>query len=291
MVESKVIEKNYEIYSDGKLKNLKTNNFLKGSIKENGVTVQIGNKKCMLHRLVGESFIPNPSNFSYIIHLNNDKTDNRVENLKWGMKTEMNTTKTHPKNKLGYTGITIKNGSGVSCSWYINNKKHKKLFSISSYGFEGAYRKAIVYKHKQDELNNIKSHNPDIYFQSDNYKQIIKTYSEQYKHMKVVSYVDLIKKNKSYTGYKNVKINHYWGYIEYTREDEEYEYSASISYSSNSESLKHPKVITFKEALDKAVSLLHKKNLENDKPIYMTPEEYFETDVYKHIIEKYNVIE
>ena len=121
MLESKIIENNYEVYSDGKLKNLKTNKFLKGTIREGGVSVQIGNKKRMIHRLVGESFIPNPSNFSYIIHLNNDKTDNRIENLKWGMRTEMN-SKTHPKNKLGYTGITIKNSSGVCCSWFKQQK-------------------------------------------------------------------------------------------------------------------------------------------------------------------------
>ncbi len=34
-------------------------------------------------RLVGETFIPNPSNLPQIDHINREKSDNRVENLRW----------------------------------------------------------------------------------------------------------------------------------------------------------------------------------------------------------------
>lgn len=36
-----------------------------------------------LHRLIAETFIPNPNNYRTVNHINGNKLDNRVDNLEW----------------------------------------------------------------------------------------------------------------------------------------------------------------------------------------------------------------
>ena len=49
---------------------------------------KVRGKNTRVHRVVAEVFIPNPDNLPVVMHINNKKDDNRVENLKWGTYSE-----------------------------------------------------------------------------------------------------------------------------------------------------------------------------------------------------------
>lgn len=90
MEEWRKINTNYEISNLGnfrkningiitypKVEKLKKG-YLRVSIWENGIR-----KRILIHRLVANAFIPNPKNKTQIDHINNNVSDNRVENLRW----------------------------------------------------------------------------------------------------------------------------------------------------------------------------------------------------------------
>ena len=82
--------KNYENYLidiEGNVYNTTTNKPLKGSISEHGYKYyrlsKDGKKKMFYaHRLVAEMFLSNPNNFTIVNHIDGDKLNNNLSNLR-----------------------------------------------------------------------------------------------------------------------------------------------------------------------------------------------------------------
>lgn len=86
---------NYEVSTDGQVRNRTTKKILKGRLSKNGylqvsIKIDATQKFCnrYIHRLVALHFIQNPNNKREVNHIDGNKENNTLSNLEWVTSSE-----------------------------------------------------------------------------------------------------------------------------------------------------------------------------------------------------------
>ena len=158
MEEWKIIEDypDYMISNMGRVKSLNYNRTGKEKIlkpsKNNGYyylnLCKNGKpQKYKVHQLVGKYFIPNPDNKPFIDHINTDRTDNRVENLRWV------TAKENCNNKLSIDNYKKRTSKLWERKDYVIKNKVSHSIPILQFTKEGELvKKWLSAKSVEEEI-------------------------------------------------------------------------------------------------------------------------------------------
>ena len=139
----------YLIYEDGRIWSKYYNKFLVPVWQNRyfNYCLQVNNKNttCSMHRLVALHYIPNPNNKPEVDHIDRNRTNNNVNNLRWVSKSEQNINRTRGKGKLPYRHIIPTRRKNGNDYWRIyirreNMKPYQKSYNITKYSLEEVVR-------------------------------------------------------------------------------------------------------------------------------------------------------
>ena len=145
---------NYLVSNFGNIKNNKTNRIMKQDThkqgyKQIGLTKNGKQKHFYVHRLVGIAFLENPDNKQMIDHIDENKANNNVKNLRWATcKDNLANQGKRTNNKSGFKGVCFDKPLNKYKAYIRINGKIKHL----GY-FETAEEASKAYEAKAKEIH------------------------------------------------------------------------------------------------------------------------------------------
>ena len=152
---------NYQISENGEVYNKTTGKEVSPYVNSTGymqfcVNVNGERTKIKVHRILAEIFIPNPLNKTIVDHIDRNRLNNKLENLRWVTSSENSTNRNlHSNNTSGHEGIGHRRRRGLD-KWRArimkNDETIEKLFPYTEKGFQ----EAIEWRNqKKEELHKI----------------------------------------------------------------------------------------------------------------------------------------
>jgi hypothetical protein len=137
MERSKVIYDNYVLFENGVVLSLKTNRFVDGNFSNKWyIRIGLNGKVYKMHRLLAEAFIDNPNGFTCVDHIDRNKLNNDLSNLRWCSQSQnvQNSSK-RKDNTTGEIGImkcTQKGKPYWQVQVQLDGKRHNRFFNRDS---------------------------------------------------------------------------------------------------------------------------------------------------------------
>jgi hypothetical protein len=125
---------NYLIYLNGKVWSKKSKIYLSPRLHKGYLQVDLwkdGNKKThSIHRLLAIHFIENPHNYTEVDHWDQNRKNNKLNNLRWVTRSEnQQNTLVRKNNKLGIKNISyVKRDNLYQYKKTINGERHRQYF-------------------------------------------------------------------------------------------------------------------------------------------------------------------
>jgi hypothetical protein len=126
MEEWKIISfcEEFSVSNMGRVKYNINGRILKANNNGGYLRISLKKKQPYIHKLVAEAFLPNLDNYTECDHINRDKTDNRVCNLRWINRSNNCRNKSKKENSTSkYKGVSYTRSNTWNACGYLNGKR------------------------------------------------------------------------------------------------------------------------------------------------------------------------
>ena len=141
---------NYKISNNGKVINRKTGMEITPQMTCSGYYYFQVNKNRIrhnlyIHKLLGEYFIPNPDNKTIVDHIDRNRSNNQMSNLRWANKSENSINcKTRNDNTSGCKGVCYNKRANM---WLARITKNNRTINI---GYFKNFEDAIIARNNKE---------------------------------------------------------------------------------------------------------------------------------------------